>query len=123
MGSGVIRRQTLTRRWAALLVAVPVLVIGMTAGTAAAAGSGKVKDFTGTGINFPNGITAGPNGALWFTNDGNGTIGCITIKGIVTNYTSGSANAITTGPDGALWFANGLGNSIGRITTTGVVAN
>ena len=35
----------------------------------------------------PEGIAAGPDGALWFTNDGNDSIGRITTSGKVTNYT------------------------------------
>ena len=35
----------------------------------------------------PDGITAGPDGALWFTNTGNNSIGRITTAGTVTNYT------------------------------------
>ncbi|HEV3294711.1 MAG TPA: hypothetical protein VG123_37500, partial [Streptosporangiaceae bacterium] len=39
----------------------------------------------------PAGITAGPDGALWFTNQGNNTIGRIDpTTGTITNYTSPS---------------------------------
>ena len=72
----------------------------------------------------PEGITAGPDGALWFTNDGSNSIGRITTTGTVTNYTGPGINnptGITAGPDGALWFTNYGGNSIGRITTSGTV--
>jgi streptogramin lyase len=37
-----------------------------------------VTIYTGTGIDNPIGIAAGPDGALWFTNDGNNSIGRIT---------------------------------------------
>jgi virginiamycin B lyase len=33
------------------------------------------------------GITAGPDGALWFANSANNSIGRITTKGKVTNFT------------------------------------
>ena len=72
------------------------------------------------------GIAVGPDGALWFTNSGNNSIGRITTGGIVTNYTGTSIsepNGITAGPDGALWFTNAGNNSIGRITTGGTVTN
>jgi streptogramin lyase len=42
---------------------------------------------TGTGIVGATGITSGPDGALWFTNAGNNSIGRITTSGKVTNYT------------------------------------
>ncbi len=59
----------------------------------------------------PGGITAGPDGALWFTNTGNGgSIGRITTAGAVTNYTgtgiSDPVDMIAAGTDGALWFVN-----------------
>jgi len=72
-------------------------------------------------------ITAGPDGALWFTNAGygNNSIGRITTAGVVTNYTDSSIDdpeGITAGPDGSLWFTKG-NSSIGRITTAGKVTN
>ena len=69
---------------------------------------------------------AGPDGALWFTNYGNNSIGRITTSGAVTNYTGpgiGDPDQIVAGPDGALWFTNLDNNSIGRITTSGTVTN
>ena len=88
--------------------------------------AGVVTNYTGTGINGPLGITTGPDGALWFTNNFNNSIGRITTAGVVTNYTDPSISSpcgITAGPDGALWFTNRGNNSIGRITTAGVVTN
>ena len=72
----------------------------------------------------PGSITAGPDGALWFTNPGNNSIGRITTSGAITSYTDPSIQdptGITTGPDGALWFTNS--DSIGRITTSGVITS
>ncbi len=74
----------------------------------------------------PLGIVAGPDGALWFT-ENVGRIGRITTAGIITEYevpTAGSGPwGITTGPDGALWFTEVLGNNIGRITTAGAITD
>jgi streptogramin lyase len=77
---------------------------------------------TATGIDHPTGITAGPDGALWFTNYGNNSIGRITTSGTVTTYTASGISHpqdITVGPDGALWFTDFGGGGIGRITTSG----
>jgi virginiamycin B lyase len=67
----------------------------------------------------------GPDGALWFTNPGNNSIGRITTTGTVTNYKGhgiADPEGIITGPDGALWFTNAVPDgSIGRITTAGKV--
>jgi streptogramin lyase len=54
----------------------------------------------------PVGITSGPDGALWFTENATNQIGCITSAGVVTNEfaiaTSGSdPDGIVAGPDGA----------------------
>jgi virginiamycin B lyase len=78
---------------------------------------GMITNFTGAGVSNPNGVTAGPDGALWFTNGGN-SIGRITTGGMITNYTgTGVSNpsGITAGPDGALWFTNSGNDSIGRL--------
>jgi hypothetical protein len=64
----------------------------------------------------PWGITAGPDGNLWFT-DFNGAIGMINptshaITEIVVPDTTSSSIGITAGPDGNIWFAD-LSNAIG----------
>ncbi len=67
-----------------------------------------------------SGITAGPDGALWFTGVP-GEVGRITTTGVVTEFpVSGNPTGITAGPDGALWFT-GVTSEVGRITTAGVV--
>ncbi|HSG13644.1 MAG TPA: hypothetical protein VLA22_07225 [Gaiellaceae bacterium] len=79
----------------------------------------EITSFSHRGIH-PIGITAGPDGALWFTNGD--SIGRVTTSGLFRIYEDADirdATGITTGPDGALWFTNG--DSIGRITTRGKV--
>lgn len=86
----------------------------------------------------PNGITAGPDGALWFAEDAEGAskIGRITTAGAVTEYNAGlDPNSgpfdIKNGPNGQLWFTESgftdtcgtIPNGIGSITTSGVVTN
>jgi len=57
-----------------------------------------------TDIGNPQGITAGPDGALWFTKDRG--IGRITTAGVITEYptVNTAPTQITAGPDGELWF-------------------
>src|SRR6266566_83062 len=74
----------------------------------------------------PQGITVGPDGALWFT-DSADKIGRITTQGQVTEFALSSPKAgyemgITVGSDGALWFTEPELNKIGRITTQGQVS-
>jgi virginiamycin B lyase len=74
-------------------------------------------------------ITAGPDGALWFTELQANKIGRITTVGTLSEYVLPTPNSgplsITTGPDGALWFTeqniNSTGDQIGRITTGGMI--
>jgi virginiamycin B lyase len=78
---------------------------------------------------WPESITAGPDGALWFTEDVD-KIGRITTSGAITEFPIPAEEAvvggfrtptsITAGPDGALWFTE-TGDKIGRITTSGAV--
>jgi hypothetical protein len=93
--------------------------------------TGDVTNFSAgiTANSSPEGITTGPDGALWFAEDigsinQTGRIGRITTSGVVTEFSSGiSANGqpqdITLGPDGNLWFtehtAQGGSPKIGRI--------
>jgi virginiamycin B lyase len=71
----------------------------------------------------PHGIVTGPDGALWFTENGGNKIGRITTDGSLTEFPIPSANSfpsdIIVGPDGALWFAEMFGEKLGRITTGG----
>ena len=67
------------------------------------------------------GITAGPDGAMWFTDFDSG-VGRMTTGGAVTQFSvGGNPEGIVTGPDGNLWFADIGFSQIGRITTSGTV--
>jgi streptogramin lyase len=81
----------------------------------------------------PVDITTGPDGALWFTEQG-GTdpvsgeptpnrIGRMTTAGALTDFVvpwaDNGPHGIVSGPDGALWFTDFQNNAIGRITVDG----
>jgi streptogramin lyase len=73
-----------------------------------------------------SGITTGPDGNLWFTDNHNDTIGRITPAGVVSTYSTGglyAPNRIVAGPpgDGGLWFTVTSINAIGHVTTGGIV--
>jgi virginiamycin B lyase len=79
----------------------------------------------------PRGITAGPDGALWFTEEDGSKIGRVDPASVspgtsngITEYPTPTPNGaplgITAGPDGALWFADGGGNQIGRVDPASV---
>src|SRR5438067_7102218 len=71
---------------------------------------------------LPLGITTGPDGNLWFTNEGGRTIARITTDGTITKFPIPNGIAperIVAGPDGNLWFTDAGGDFIGKITTAG----
>ena len=72
----------------------------------------------------PAAITAGPDGALWFTEADADQIGRITPDGVITEFalpSRGTMHAhptgIVSGSDGAVWFTQPLRESLGRIDT------
>ena len=79
-----------------------------------------------TASSAPRGITAGPDGKLWFTEESGDKIATITTAGVITEFATGltaasQPHSIVTGPDGNLWFTEQSGNQIGRITPGGVI--
>src|SRR5260370_18081626 len=96
--------------------------------TQPAAAMSTITEFHVSNVGVPQGITAGPDGALWFTEFYDNVAGRITTKGASTLSRLNplnSATYITNGPDGALWLTllNDVGgsttNQIGRLTTSG----
>jgi virginiamycin B lyase len=91
--------------------------------------SGSATSFAPLTNNEPTAMTAGSDGAIWFTETN--FIGRMTTAGVLSpapqyNLTmlvggTPNTNFITAGPDGALWFADGGNDAIGRITTSGAV--
>jgi streptogramin lyase len=72
------------------------------------------------------GITAGPDGNLWFTEETHNAVGRITPGAVITEFGSGfptgSPKGIVTGPDGNLWVAMAGGDgAIARVTKAGEV--
>ncbi|MGE0027988.1 MAG: hypothetical protein AB7O78_15810 [Thermoleophilia bacterium] len=73
----------------------------------------------------PRGITAGPDGNVWFAEDA-GRIGRITPTGTITEFSQGITAGsrpldIATGADGNLWFTELFGGAVARITPAGAV--
>lgn len=72
---------------------------------------------------YARGITAAPDGTMWFTENwtyspGPYWIGRITAQGEITEFSAGlRANqwGITTGADGNLWFSEPEANKLGRV--------
>jgi virginiamycin B lyase len=80
------------------------------------------RDGVPNGRALPRSITAGPDGAMWFTESGFGQIGRIGADGIITEYPLPSTDrvhafpdGIVLGSDGGLWFQEALAGRLGRI--------
>jgi streptogramin lyase len=76
---------------------------------------------------YPNGITTGPLGDIWFTENGRDKIGRIAPDrhvdefAIPHDFLSASPTSITLGPDGNLWFIESNTGNISRITPAGTI--
>ncbi|WP_320671542.1 virginiamycin B lyase family protein [Patulibacter defluvii] len=109
------------------LAALVAALLG--AGLPAAADAAAVREFSAPAA--PRGITAGPDGNLWFTEPAAGRIGRITPEGAAVDFPAGGSSQsgpapsqpsrIVTGPDGELWFSDALGG-LGNARTDGSVS-
>lgn len=119
---------------AASLIAI-LLLGSLDAAGAAALPLGQVTEFS-AGLNAhsrPRDLALGPDGNLWFTDDGlpqfggRPAIGRITPAGQITEFSAGlnpedSPYALAAGPEGSVWFTVvGPTPAIGRITPAGQI--
>jgi virginiamycin B lyase len=107
------------------------LLIGLVAGLALPASAAAIDEFPVPPGSCPGGITAGPDGALWFSAEGTSRIGRITASGVFAGEVTipNSANPvpcldpsfvppldqITVGDDNRLYFTEPRDNQIGSI--------
>jgi virginiamycin B lyase len=90
------------------------------------AGATSIAQFVVPQGGRPAGLTIGPDGAIWFTDNLRNAVGRMTPAGVfapAAGYAIPTAQSvpidIVNGPDGALWFAEFAGNSIGRVVPSG----
>lgn len=110
-------------------IALVLVALFTGAGTGlATAGGPSISEFA-TGLT-PGvqlwGITSGPDGNTWFTEETGNAVGRVTPGAVVTEFTAGfptgSPRGIVTGSDGNLWVAQAGGDgAIARVTKTGEV--
>ncbi len=114
-----------------LLIILNVLVILVMEVLADIAGAVIITEFPlPFPFSVPVGITAGPDGNVWFTEQSGNNIGQITPAGVISEFEVPPNPTffdvplgITTGPDGNLWFTESFAASIGQITTSGNVSS
>src|SRR2546422_5135192 len=101
--------------WNLLFVAfLASLLLGL---LSPAVASATIEEFeVPTSASDPVGITAGPDGALWFAERTGNKIGRVTTSGSFSEFavptSSSQPFGITGGPDGALWFTEQASNRI-----------
>lgn len=80
-----------------------------------------VKEYELPSGSEPWGITAGPNGNMWYTDSGTGKVGEITTTGSKTEFSAehDEPEGITAGPDGNLWFVEHAVRHVNHMTTAG----
>jgi streptogramin lyase len=107
----------------AALLATSLLALGS---SPASADTGDITSFTNDDLGSVWGVTAGPDGNLWFTDYEADVIGRITPAGVITTFKNPAqdlqgALGITAGPDGNVWFTDEEADLIGRITPVGTI--
>lgn len=114
-------------RWRHLRVVMIVAMVGSALiglhGQVRAAG--HLSEFpVPTSNTSPEQIAPGPDGNLWFTDEGHSEIGRVTPSGTITEPPIPTSDTppldITAGPDGNLWATTG-GGVIERITLSGTI--
>ncbi len=127
---GVTQRTTPAAPLPAVPTAVPTRAAPSAAPTATpvpAASTPRFASFPLPGsASFPVAATVGPDGAVWYADDGNPVrIVRVSVVGQTTGYPLpgdqfAPPNFVTAGPDGALWFTRGgKAGVIGRLGVTG----
>jgi streptogramin lyase len=89
---------------------------------------GAVTAYNDPVMNDISQLAPGPDGALWFYDDGNDDIGLITPGGAVTTYTDEWAvpdESMVAGPGDSVWFGASTGGALGmgQLTTGGAVTD
>jgi streptogramin lyase len=112
---------------------LPLLVVVVAAAVAWAVLAAAAEATTITELptlspgSLPQGITAGPDGNVWFVENRASRFGRVTVASDrIDDFSTGSGisagsqpSEITVGPDGKLWFTEEAGNRIGRISLDG----
>jgi streptogramin lyase len=109
----------------AFFLVLTVLLLRFAVPTTAAASPGEIAYFQLPDHSYPQGITAGPDGHLWFMNGGAGRVGRISTSGEVQEFSlpppANLESQIAAGPDGNVWFTQTEANKIGRVTPAGQI--
>lgn len=106
--------------------ALSVLTITVFTPVVSSGATGDVKVFEApTSNSYPESVTVGFDGTVWFTEKQGNRIGRLSRSGQITELSIPTTNSrpqgIVAGPDGDVWFTESNGNRIGRIAPSGKV--
>lgn len=110
---------------ASLLAAVAVAAL-LCAAAGPAVAAPRVTEFALPAGSTPTGVAGGPDGNVWFTEQGRDRVGRITPSGVVTEFALPAGfhpEKIVAGAGGHLWVASFDSARIARVTTAGVVTS
>ncbi len=107
----------------ATTASIQVTVPAITSEPPTVVDTGTITEYTiQTEDSRPLGITAGPDGAMWFCESKAKKIGRITTDGLINEYSANNTPySIVAGPDGAMWFTEPENGKIGKITMDGTI--
>ena len=88
--------------------------------------TGRIREVTFSRFDAAGGITKGPDGNVWFTDETGNRVWRIDLpSGALHSFAvptpDSFPSAITTGPDGNLWFLELSAGKLARITPAGVI--
>jgi virginiamycin B lyase len=105
------------------IIATLVLTLAIPTASAIPVGDSTVFDIPGAAGTWPlDGVTAGPDGAMWVTERTRKAIARFTLDGQYTEFPltgSGTPAVIASGPDGNLWFTEAGPDAVSRLTPSG----
>src|SRR5438132_3717240 len=100
-------------------------VVGLGASAQPATTPGTIDQFHRPGRMYPERITAGPDGNVWFSDFAKDYIGRVTPDGTIKVFRLGSQiqtpDTLAIGPEGNIWFTDPNGGKVAFITTKGVL--
>jgi streptogramin lyase len=80
------------------------------------------------GMNFPDHLTVGGDGKVWFTSELSPMVGSITPAGVATGFSTSAVSdkglsGLTRGRDNNIWFIEFWDNKFGKITPSGQITS
>jgi len=84
---------------------------------------GAVTEYKAQMEGFINGMTLGPDGAIWFAQGYPNSVARVSTKGVVSTVPLTTLNAggdvVTVGPDHKLWVGEAYAGALGRLSAIG----